>query len=271
LLDLLDPKYAHHIIQSRIESLRAVNFQTAAKLPLEELLFQFRHWNNGDPRDTVYSLLALADLGIADITVDYTRSAVAVFVDVVEHSMRSQGHFKIISKPWAPDVPGLPSWIIPSKQSLQVCNDDYDRFYRKQNNPDLDCLNSRAINARIVRPDEQTASTLQPFPTYALIASGITLYDCKQRESGILMLGLDYYFHGFTNQIRSWDAREPDDRLVFLFGCDQALLLRPYNEHFRLVGAWLGVLWDDVRYSTRVAKEFMALYRDAPVEEFTLV
>jgi hypothetical protein len=238
-----DQSPSHHIIQSRIVALEAIQLGTR-KRPLEELLCRFRHWQSGDPRDIVYSLLALTDLRSVDIRVDYKRSAVAVLVDAVEHTMHSGAALTLIGKPWAPDIPGLPSWIIPSMQNLQVHNNDYGGSYRKQNNPDLDGMYSSALrremNARIVRPDEQTASSLQIFPSYALIASGITLYDRKLRESRESMIWLDQFvveknFTGFTDEAKSSDAREPDDRLVFLFGGDQALLLSHTMNTFDLL------------------------------------
>jgi hypothetical protein len=262
---------------------------------LSELLYAFRMWLNGDPKDTIYGLLALADVRQPGFTVDYTRSNVDVFVDVIEYTLCYDYDLNLIGVPWAPNIAGLPSWIVSTDNDLGF------RSYSGLHEPQLysplhetiDFLTSPwRINARIVRQGETSPSS-PAAPGCTLSVDGLTLetygitpklFDNVPSDEVLSEAILERYpfnlshFWLFTKdaQKRNEISRKPGDRTVVLFGCNHLLVLRPVEAHFILVESWLGHFWDFLlrnSHNERVEmfrKRVKFLLTALPTETFTI-
>jgi hypothetical protein len=113
---------------------------------LETLLYEYRSSHCTDPRDRIYAILGLfsrewksdelpkhpasmifaeapffdtpnsTDTGperleLTLFFVDYRKEIWRIFIEVIELVVKQSDSIDIICRPWAPDLPGLPSWI----------------------------------------------------------------------------------------------------------------------------------------------------------------
>lgn len=71
--------------------------------------------NVSDPRGFVYSLISLArdTHDPKDFSPDYKKSGLGVCIDLIGHVIRTKQSLDVICRPWAPLIPGLPSWVQP--------------------------------------------------------------------------------------------------------------------------------------------------------------
>ncbi|KAF2452129.1 hypothetical protein P171DRAFT_426516 [Karstenula rhodostoma CBS 690.94] len=263
---------------------------------LPELLYFFRTWLNGDPRDTVYSLLALVESQELGIIVDYTRSDVDVLVDVVDCTLRHDNDLNLIGLPWAPNIVGLPSWIVPTDSHSRY-RDEFDFItsaihVSPPTNINLPTSPWRT-NASIVRRREISPVPFV-FPNYTLFVDGLTLgtYDetAKLPDNDLSFYEYKRLLPYSVRQFYLWTTAtldrpeahsatsKPGDRLVVLFGCNHILTLRPVESHFVLVESWLGNFWDFLTSDQhRLHADAMAyrnkiknFLKDLPTETFAI-
>ncbi|OWP00044.1 hypothetical protein B2J93_8615 [Marssonina coronariae] len=104
-------------------------------LTLEALVSDLTELSSGDPRDRIYSVLALAkdgprllDTGHSSsvdetLRIDYEKSTLEVYQDFFLHVVKESRSLDIICRRWAASVPEkdvpLPSWIRPLQSQLQ--------------------------------------------------------------------------------------------------------------------------------------------------------
>ncbi|KAJ4351345.1 uncharacterized protein N0V89_006685 [Didymosphaeria variabile] len=258
------------------------------RTPLTELLFNFRHWRNGDPKDTVYGLLAIAQHG--SIAIEYTKSDIEVLIDVFNDNLYHAKHINLVGVPWAPNIPGLPSWIVPTEDGSRCKNED--RFLFELLDP-VDTSSAPlewTTNARIARQNEDALPPVA-FPSYTLFANGITLemwgeaakFSDEDFPPGEFKSTHDQFAIFKRDTRQQYEAtRELGDRVVVLFGCNHILLLRPVEVGFTLVEVWLGRFWivihldyywkypeEDTREPFR--RKLKELLRASPTETFAIV
>ncbi|KAF2181282.1 hypothetical protein K469DRAFT_752834 [Zopfia rhizophila CBS 207.26] len=82
-------------------------------LNIESLVMTFPHFEASDPRDTIYALLSLASDGhmsirgeswssiTTSLVPDYTKSALQIYMEFVQHCIVSSGSLDIICRHWA--------------------------------------------------------------------------------------------------------------------------------------------------------------------------
>lgn len=142
--DLMDRKMT--IAERFIDvSTNAVRFSSAGKvqrlLSLEALVSQLSDLSSGDPRDRIFSVLALAKDGPrlvnetlmeypehgqdeGALRIDYNKSTLEVYQSFVVHAIKQSGSLDIICRHWASSVSerdaALPTWIRPLQSSLQL-------------------------------------------------------------------------------------------------------------------------------------------------------
>jgi len=99
---------------------REMDGEAKGLLSLEELVSQLVNFGCGEPRDRVFSMLALAKDETSGLEISYSKSIVEVYVDFVYHATISSRSLNIICRHWATPDLHLPSWIqtspsLPSK------------------------------------------------------------------------------------------------------------------------------------------------------------
>ncbi|KAF2250888.1 hypothetical protein BU26DRAFT_517667 [Trematosphaeria pertusa] len=211
------------------------------KSTLSDSLIRFRHWQNGDPRDTVYGLLALTGIkkGQFEIKPDYTRPVLDVLVDAVEYAIEVEESLALVAVPWAPSIPGLPTWIVPLEKEVGLLEDPWGGSIP----PDLEStfyplLRSKVMKAQILRPSKEDVFGTRQSSGYVLKVLGLTL-------NGFLWLPdvwdnsslMEGHFHPYLPGIQDWEDRRPSDRIVLIPGCQRIVLLRQLDDGFVLVGS----------------------------------
>jgi hypothetical protein len=295
-----------HMVVDKFASPILVDRWTPPNLP--ELLYCFRDWLNGNPKDTVYGLLALVEPQEPQFTVDYTRSDAEVLVEVVDYTLRYEQDLNLIGVPWAPNITGLPSWIVVAGSDSCCKNEiafssrwgwgENELYFSSPTNIGFLTVPWKT-NATIVRQHE-TSQTSPTFTTYTMLVDGLTLetYNkpAKLPSEKTLQMIIQCrrpfnasQFRVFTKEVRDQLAptRRPGDRVVVLFGCNHILLLRPVKAQFVVVEAWLGHFWDffhDIEYvyglgnhqnpyqkaENILRHEIRDLLKDIPTETFTI-
>lgn len=137
--DLMDRRMA--IAERFIDiSTNALRLSSTGKvqrlLSLEGLVSQLSDLSSGDPRDRIFSVLALAKDGPklvnetlmvypqqpqekGALRIDYDRTTLEVYQDFVIHAIEHSGSLDIICRHWASSVTErLPTWVRPLQSSL---------------------------------------------------------------------------------------------------------------------------------------------------------
>ncbi|KAJ5040591.1 uncharacterized protein L3040_006243 [Drepanopeziza brunnea f. sp. 'multigermtubi'] len=105
-------------------------------LSLEALVSELSDLSSGDPRDRIYSVLALAkdgppllDTGNSHalneaLRIDYARTTLDVYQDFFAHAVTTSQSLDILCRRWASSIPEkeaqLPTWIRPLQSNLQA-------------------------------------------------------------------------------------------------------------------------------------------------------
>ena len=225
-------------------------FSSRAPVLLSDVLTSFRHWENGDPRDTVYAVLSLARTvkGVEPIRPQYFKSAIDVFVDVIEYIIKTEKSLCLIYVPWAPDIPGLPTWIIPKVKDPMLQADRRQAIIDWKTGPYSDYLADHLphIKASVARLGcfESTETALSQ--KHVLKADGAILHQVTSGKEissdylvGCILEKASQRFCSFSHAIPTWQDRKTGDCIVLLNSCLSPILLRPTTDGFILIGRFI--------------------------------
>lgn len=182
---------------------------------LETLLWTFKDFECTDPRDRVYSLLALArdvpplewnnagsDTGISSL--DYEADITDVFQRCVMHCVSVSNSLDIICRPWAPITAGrLPSWIATIAGSAFGVLED-GSFGRKNCDSFVGSPNRKTYNASAGRSLME-----HELSQGSLLVRGLkvdTIAACLPRASGGIVWREALHMAGWNEQSDKFDA-----------------------------------------------------------------
>lgn len=108
---------------------------------LTDLLEQFRFWKATDPRDKIYALIGLSTGAGRDFPIDYTKSVITVYTDLVIHLINLDKNLDVLSHSsvsrtledlplWAPDwSSGKDDSLPPGRLPLRWRHDRCGKWY----------------------------------------------------------------------------------------------------------------------------------------------
>ncbi|KAL2065534.1 hypothetical protein VTL71DRAFT_3204 [Oculimacula yallundae] len=112
--------------------LEKTNEKIVKLLTLEALVSNLSDLSSGDPRDRIYSVLALAKDGTSlfdepnqssTLRIDYNKSLLQVYQEFFLHVVKTSNTLDIVCRRWAcsaPEKEDLPTWIRPLQSDLQL-------------------------------------------------------------------------------------------------------------------------------------------------------
>ena len=135
-------RMAERFIDISINSLRTTSAGIQRLLSLEALVSQLSDLNASDPRDRIFSVLAIAKDGLkleeetlmeappiatrrdGTLRIDYGKTTLEVYQDFVVHAIQRSQSLDLICRHWASSVSekeaDLPTWVRPFQSSLQA-------------------------------------------------------------------------------------------------------------------------------------------------------
>lgn len=135
-------RMAESFIDLSTNALRVTSSRIHRLLSLEELVSQLIDLNASDPRDRIFSVLAIAKDGLkleedtlmeasprrarqnGEIRIEYRRTTLEVYQDFVVHALQRSQSLDLICRHWASSVSekdaSLPTWVRPLHSSLQA-------------------------------------------------------------------------------------------------------------------------------------------------------